>query len=289
MIIRDAVRKCVMFLGYRMASGETRLAGTAFLVGRELPDGTSFAYLVTAKHVISGIQSLGLPDVLVRLNMTGGDARWFATRVGEWVVNPSDPSVDLAVLPRVSLPIDVDHLKYPTDRFLTADIVAAERVGVGTDVFLTGLFVKHAGSSRSVPIVRSGTVAAMPGEPVPTSLGSTEAYLIEARSLGGLSGSPVFANLGTVRVVNGTIQVANDPVVYLLGVVHGHFDMRDQGGDGEPLDWAARERINMGIAVVTPVERLAELLRHPVIATEDQRIYEQELQPIQETTEPGSS
>lgn len=268
-IIRDEIRKCVMFVGYRMEDGTMRVAGTAFLVGSEIVPGQSISYLITAEHVIRGVRSLGLADVFVRLNFSTRPAEWLATRVDDWVSDPDDRTADLAILPRVSLPRDSDHLLYPLERFVNSETISNENIGVGTDVFLTGLFVNHIGELQSIPIVRTGVIAAMPTHPVRTRLGPKTAYLIEARSIGGLSGSPVFANLGTIRVVKGQLQTSTGPVVFLLGVVHGHFDSPDPDAPGDAQDRATAERINVGIAVVTPSDRVVALLAHPAIAEGD--------------------
>ena len=53
----------------------------------------------------------------------------------------------------------------------------------------------------NLPIVRLGAIAAMPGEYIKTDWGCLRAYLIEARSIGGLSGSPVFIRVGTTRTL----------------------------------------------------------------------------------------
>jgi hypothetical protein len=50
----------------------------------------------------------------------------------------------------------------------------------------------HTGDLKNVPIVRVGNLASYPSEQIQTrAFGRMEAYLIEARSIGGLSGSPV--------------------------------------------------------------------------------------------------
>lgn len=103
----------------------------------------------------------------------------------------------------------------------------------------------------------------MPSEPVRTKmLGAIEGYLIEARSVGGLSGSPVFLNLGIVR------HTSRDPAAelrfhtgqrtwYLLGVMHGHWDAEREDVE---IDAAGRlEYVNMGIAVVTPIDKVIAL------------------------------
>ena len=73
-------------------------------------------------------------------------------------------------------------------------------------------------------------------------MGLMSAFLVEVRSLGGLSGSPVFA-------------VGNDNRIGLIGLVHGHFDQRSSDPDGVSEDANAafqEEQINAGIAIVVP-------------------------------------
>ena len=78
----------------------------------------------------------------------------------------------------------------------TDKVINDNAIGVGDEVFLTGLFANHIGQQRNLPIIRVGNIALMPEEPVQhPSLGPIDAYLIEARSIGGLSGSPVFVHL----------------------------------------------------------------------------------------------
>src|SRR5204863_3830509 len=90
-------------------------------------------------------------------------------------------------------------------------------------------------------------------------MGPMEAYLIESRSIGGLSGSPVFVNLGLVRSIRGQITTAqpNVPyptVFYLLGLTHGHFDVTPM------VPPITTEKINMGIAIVPPVWKILEVI-----------------------------
>jgi hypothetical protein len=94
----------------------------------------------------------------------------------------------------------------------------------------------------------------MPEEPVDTAIGPSPVYLVEVRSIGGLSGSPVFLLSGAERLMpDGRVVVQHDHKVWLLGVVHGHFD--------EVWDTAfGRERLNEGITMVTPADLLPGLL-----------------------------
>ncbi len=64
-----------------------------------------------------------------------------------------------------------------------------------------------------MPIVRHGAIAAMPGEPLydrKTGL-SFRGYLLEVRSTGGLSGSPVVAYLGYDRDAAGHNKMQSSP------------------------------------------------------------------------------
>lgn len=148
---------------------------------------------------------------------------------------------------------------------VTTDVLQTQVVGPGDEVFLPGLFVNHYGAQRNEPIVRLGNIAAMPAEPVRTKmLGAIDAYLIEARSVGGLSGSPVFLNLGIVRHTSNAPGAelrfhTGQRTWYLLGVVHGHWQAEHE--DVEVDAASATEHVNMGIAVVTSIDRVISLLQ----------------------------
>ena len=80
------------------------------------------------------------------------------------------------------------------------DAPVAERngIGPGDELFAIGLFSLRVGTQRNIPIVRSGILAAMPydSEPFTKDGHPYHAYLAEMRSIGGLSGSPVFIFMG---------------------------------------------------------------------------------------------
>jgi hypothetical protein len=83
MLVPDEMRKCVAYVGYRMADGQTRLSGSAFFLGRHLaPDLTSimFGYVVTARHLIDGIRDKGIASALLRVNSETG-LKWIETDV----------------------------------------------------------------------------------------------------------------------------------------------------------------------------------------------------------------
>ena len=86
---------------------------------------------------------------------------------------------------------------------------------MGDEVFVVGLFRHRHGTQRNIPIVRVGNLAALTEEKVATNdFGLVDAYLIEARSIGGLSGSPVFLNLWVVRHVEKQVKHATGGPIF---------------------------------------------------------------------------
>ena len=278
MTVPDEIRKCVYFVGYRMADGTIRLAGTAFCMARPI-GGTdrAFHYAITARHVIDHIRKLGISTVLLRINKKSGDAFWAATPLQDWLVSPEGPSTDIAILRYVMQP-EWDHIQIPFSMAVTDALIEQEKIGVGDEVFMTGLFSRHIGTRNNIPIVRVGNIAAMTGEKVNTRLGLMDAYLIEARSIGGLSGSPVFVNFGTIR--GRRVSVSGNPIYFLIGLMHGHYEADAARIDTEELnpivdDGFAPKNVNMGIAIVVPVSKLMEMLNSPLVRSTELPVEEE--------------
>ena len=271
MLVPDEIRKCVAFVGYRWTTGE-HWAGTGFFVTVPLAGTTRYTpYLITAKHLVESARNRSIDGkLLVRINRRGGGTDIVETDCCSWTTHQSDQSIDAACI-SLQLDHDSDLRLYPSESFAIPDVLRRARVdsvGVGDDVFITGLFSSHLGNSRNIPIVRVGNVAAIPEEPLPTGYGPSEAYLIEARSIGGLSGSPVFVMVGSQRRGGSIIIQTGGPQFFLLGLIHGHFDLPELTGDAAPegppsTDASTAGAINAGIAVVVPAWKIIEVLNHP--------------------------
>ncbi|HLX43605.1 MAG TPA: hypothetical protein VKR43_09235 [Bryobacteraceae bacterium] len=277
MIVPDIIRKSIAFIGYSEISGKKYLAGTAFFVSRLIKGQDGLGYLVTAKHVIDKIRDKGLISLCIRLNFKNGSATWIDMNLSEWEFHPTDRSVDVAVARApagIQLAVDIDA--YPMHRFATPAVVKQFEIGIGNEVFFPGLFVNHYGEQRNIPIVRVGNIAAMPEEKVVTKkYGPIDAYLVEVRSIGGLSGSPVFVHLGPIRLRNGELLRSGEDegVFFLLGLMHGHFEAEtlSEADAGTPIEDSAKERVNMGIGIVVPAEKIVEVIMQPKIQAEDAR------------------
>jgi hypothetical protein len=259
MKVDQEVLQCVVFVcrskilpkeNVRIASS---FIGTAFLVGisSNQRKGHSYVYLVTAKHVAD---SLGDEPFFVRLNTKKGACDYITVEGIQWTFHPKDESCDVAVMP-FGIPQDVfDFKMLPLDMFLSDQIIQEKKIGIGDEVFITGLFAHATGSQKNQPIVRMGNIALIPIEPIPTDLGNIEAYLIEARSIGGLSGSPAFVR-ETVAIGLGRF--------YLLGLMHGHWDIPPDKKNDFLINKEILGTVNMGIAIVVPAKKILETLNSP--------------------------
>jgi len=265
MQIPDEIRKCVVFVCFKDTGG-IKLAGTAFLFGIPVGDTDSFfaTYFITAKHVIDGIRNKSIDqNVYLRINLKTSGVQIIETPIGRWLSHPLEQNVDVSAL-NWSPPEEIfDYRIIMLNMAATGTAIEKENIGIGDDVFLTGLFRNHYGSERNIPVIRVGNIAAMPEEKVHTEkLGDIDAYLIEARSIGGLSGSPVFVQLGLTRYIDGSVKTLKGGgyKFYLLGLMHGHFDLEYAELDNIKEDNLYNFQVNMGIAIVVPIWKILEVI-----------------------------
>jgi hypothetical protein len=270
MRVPNEVLKCVVFIG-REHGAAVKYIGAGFFVVLEEKEGADafrFPYLVTANHVADAID--GGPFKIRGNNKSGEAIEIAANEDGnvKWFRHSQGKSIDVAVC-QFGLPTaEFDALALNTNMFATREL-AQKRVGVGDEVLVTGLFSKIKGNSKNIPIVRVGNLAMAPYEPVvPTKLGNIEAYVIEVRSLDGISGSPVFIRqTGDLKGAHkwGTsepaiLQTYTD-VIYLLGLAHGHWNL-DPADLNNP-DFPHRdEGINIGLAIVIPAAHILEVIHN---------------------------
>jgi len=187
--------------------------------------------------------------------------------------------VDVAVTD-LRPPDEGDCSALPESMFLDDDRMKEHGISGGDEVFITGLFTKAKGELRNIPIVRTGNVALIPdpGELVPNvkmngHVADAEVYLIEARSIGGLSGSPVFvrATIADKRMVKLASGKEEEMVCTfsgsfsLFGLAQGHWSvMPEDKNEANPCTSPKDdEKVNLGIAVVVPAKKILEVLCHP--------------------------
>ena len=264
-----------MFL-YCKVHGEMKPAGTAGWFAYPLPgfEGrqTGPGLLMTAQHVIAGIRMASTDDgkVHIRVNTVERGTKFIKSELGDWY--QPDRAIDVSILTAASdLLVSDNSLEFGAwflgQNVARAETILTEGIGIGDEAFIVGLFHRHAGRDRNEPIVRVGNIASMPNAPVPLGGGrEAHAILIEARSIGGLSGSPVFVHMGYSRWSEGAVMQSGTPTPFLfLGVIHGHWNAA-----ADEVDAASgvneNEPLNTGIAVVVPAEVIMSRVLDPLMA-----------------------
>lgn len=160
---------------------------------------------------------------------------------------------------------DYDMEYIPDVMFVTDEKIKQCDLGIGDEITVVGLFTRFNGSARHVPIVRTGNVAMMPSERIPVGADKEmEVYLAEGRSIGGLSGSPVFVretlNMDVHDGKGGTKKFAGEGQIHFLGLMRGHWETETL-----PANFQREqiEAVNMGISIVVPAQKIWEVLHHP--------------------------
>lgn len=260
MLIDDEIRKCVAFVGCTTPNG-FKLAGTVFFISVPLDAENLALYAITARHVIVAANRESEDKrILLKVNSRDGGPKLLATSFSDWSVH-SDPYVDVAVY-SFSDWQGLDFRTIGSESLATASVMQQQGIGIGEEIFLVGLFSEHAGKKKNIPIVRVGNIAAMPEEQIETKMGrdivNIDAYLVECKSIGGLSGSPVFVHIDAKNQVPWYYLTPPPPsptITYLLGLMHGHWEFPSSKPDTLKLDEARGDSVNVGIAIVIPCKR----------------------------------
>lgn len=290
MRVDDQVLKSVAFIG-RILHNQPKAfdgepLGTGFFVSMASSvAGRMFHCFVTARHVVDGLKGDQPYIVINRRNagrkvlLLGPDIRWWH--------HPTDSTADVAVMPFEVQP-DHDIVSIgAADAFLTLANRDKYRIGVGDEIFITGLFTYAAGERRNMPIVRHGNIAMMPDEPIQLDHGFAHVYLVEARSIGGLSGSPVFVReTVTIQVKDQSgekLAFGGYGRLQLLGLCLGHWDVdpNDKNKAFPPLGVGG---VNMGIGIVVPASKILETINQPELTDMRTEVEKQEHERIRAKT-----
>ena len=151
-------------------------------------------------------------------------------------------------------------------------------VGVGDDVFVVGRFINHEGVQKNSPTARFGCIAQMPKEPVKVKGFDQECFLVEARSIGGFSGSPVFWHVlpfaGGAYRPKTNVQIGPLLLGVELGYIYDWTPVCDAAG--RPTNPAKPDQqqvqVNSGMMIVIPAWKLTDLLNEDSIVAKRKEI-----------------
>jgi len=279
--IPDQFRECVTFLYLEKSEGTIKVGlkqpvATAFFIGVPFEQLT-FKYVVTARHVIDNTRTEG--KLYIRVKKTDGSYDDLLADHDSWI---SHPSSDVTVSP-VALTNFHEPRLIRVDDIATDAAISQRDIGPGDDVFFVGLFREFPGYDRPEPTIRFGKIALMPREPIrlqssPGTEMMMPAYLVEAWSFGGHSGSPVFVYFPLDRqpgIITGV------PPLYpmLLGLIHGHYNLPDEVLKGDIVDEAVRSRLHSAITVVVPGQAILDLLHEDELVKQREKTLEEYKKP----------
>ena len=259
----DDFLECIVYAYPTVEAAEqgSKAGGSGFLIVVESEKYPKLGsrYLVTNSHVADEAGA-------IRVNTNDGGSGVIPVVRGQWFHHPKGD--DVAILP---LPLSAAQFKFkqlPTRYFLTREDISRLNIGPGDDIYFMGRFIAHDGTQKNQPVVRFGSIAMMPGEPVYQKERNfnQESFLVEARSLSGFSGSPVMIYIPpfTNRFSEGAFKadaggLKDDTFTALLGIDWGTLRLGD-----EVLS-------HSGIMGVVPVWKLQELINFgPVVAARDE-------------------
>jgi hypothetical protein len=262
--------KTVVFFGVPSTTktDEMEYGGTGFLVSYR--ETVTHPYLVTARHVAERLIQHQDTGFVIRVNRVSGGFKEIPVSKIDWTFHP-DPTVDIAISEYTLVNTEWDAGYYVwEDRGI---ILPDDDIWCGDPISIIGLFRLHYGSQRNMPFAHTGNVAMMPdkNEPIPVKNVITDkvdlvyGYLVEAQTLSGLSGSPVFARepfaLAVQDPIGGAMPIVYNGTAKFLGLYTGAWD-------GEPGEILAADRtprggvrVPVGVGVVVPAEKISELIK----------------------------
>jgi hypothetical protein len=250
--IPDAFLGCIVYI-YPSRSSATsgeKFGGTGFLISAPVAGSTLVRqHVVTNSHVAVNGRAIRIEGV--------GGTEIFEFNISDWTHHHHGDDVAVVALgePGVTFPFQ----SLSSELLITRSTVTELGIGPGDDTFTISRFIAHDGTQRNSPLVRFGNIAMMPGEPIYQTDRSfqQESFLIEARSLSGFSGSPVFLYIPpfshrykTGRFEQDDLGLNPSTTLMLLGIDWGHMLLADED----------QNFVNSGVMAAVPSWKIQELL-----------------------------
>jgi len=177
-----------------------------------------------------------------------------------------DEGVDI-VLFRTPVWKTIKLKSIPYDLIATEKIFEEDQIQPADRILFPSLLLNFIGTGKNYPVVRNGAIALIPDEKVPVKfkLGDREisteqrVLLVNATSMPGASGSPVFLDPGP-RIKQNAYDLAGHKI-YLLGVMHGFYPAQPR--ELLNIETTGTKQMfseNSGIAIVFPSWRIREIM-----------------------------
>ena len=257
------------------AENDSRLGGSGFFVmepSAVIP-GVGILYAVTNAHVIEG------GSTVIRLNTKDGKFDTFDFTEQHWMLHPDKDDIAICAMPTLNPNLHV-YKEIGPGTLLKRHEIDAFRIGPGDDVFVVGRFINSQGKVRNIPSVRFGNIAQMPFEPIEQDrvFGKfqQESFLVEARSISGFSGSPVFLILHASASRQELGFRLSTDVFRLLGIQWGYVQDWEPVRDSaeKPVNTGLQVRLNTGMMAVVPAWKLGDLLRSDALREHKRKVEE---------------
>jgi hypothetical protein len=256
---------------------------------------TRVTYAVTARHVLDmtrargplylGLNRLGLQKI--DYIPTDRDRDWFKSAKTDIAV------ARVALGERVMRGLQYDFRGVKSCELATEENLdkANLRLGEGDDLFMVGLHLPYHGRERIQPLIRFGSIALMPYEPVTVRVRKqatkdVRGYLAEMQAWPGWSGSPVYVYFPPGRhtaIESDVALTGRMPPPMLMGIAQGYHLVTQEvytyttnpPRSEERQD--LRARINSGIAVVLPIDDVMEVVMSDAMKKDRDRLRREDI------------
>ena len=260
--VRDLIGRNVVTFIFQVTETNSFPIGTGFFVAipAKADPKVSFAYLVTAKHVLFDTNGHLPSHIAIRMNATATNEAFCNLQVfftgpeaSQVFIHP-DKSVDVAVIPLFFDFKRANITGNPVKQLAERESFRHFSIREGDEMFFLGLFTPFIGSKQNIPIYRFGRLAMLSEERIPFGQQDDEDLLLmETQVFGGNSGAPCFFYFDERRA-------PGDAKVILAGVVKGYFQ-----------DWSEVRFVNtkqtpissehVGISAVIPAYYILDILQ----------------------------
>ena len=278
--IMTSIASTVVFL---FSSGTNpQPIGTGFIVGYPIMKESSsvIPLVVTAKHVL-GDQKIVLARFSTQENKSIAYVQYDIEAMkhsNDYWEYPGDDGVDLVVFRSPHFE-GTKYQPFPINLIASKKTFVENSISQTDRIIFPSLLLNFMGSTQNYPVIRDGSIALIPEEKVPLRykvgnreiITEQEVILIDAISIPGASGSPVFLWPGP-RIMGKSFNVGGTQP-FLLGIMHGFYYANPRDIlDIQTSDSKKMFQENSGIAIIFPSWKLLEILESKPLVDRMQEI-----------------